>query len=122
MMSNVAARGAGNLRPASKNEEAALRKLESAREANFGATRIAALDAETTARVDELFAQMAIKSLRIAALAKRELSKTETEELSVLQGAMSDLPPSSIACVPRRRPRRQLRKGPFRSWRANCAA
>ncbi len=91
VMSNVTARGAGKLRPASKSEEAALRKLEAVREANFGATRIAALDAETTARVDELLAQMAVKSLRIAALAKRELSKAEAEELSVLQGAMSDL-------------------------------
>jgi CHAT domain-containing protein len=91
VMQNVAARGAGNPRAASKAEEGALRKLEAVREASFGATRIAALDAETTARVDDLLAQMANKSLRIAALLKHDLSETESGELSALQGAMSDL-------------------------------
>lgn len=91
VMQNVTARGAGTLRPASKTEEAALRKLEAAREATFGATRIAALDAETTARVDDLLAQMANKSLRIAALLKHDLSEAESGELTALQGAMSDL-------------------------------
>jgi CHAT domain-containing protein len=91
VMSAVAARGAGKLLPASKAEEAALRKLEAAREANFGATRIAELDAETTARVDALFAQMATKSLKIAALLKRNLSAEESAELNGLQSEMSDL-------------------------------
>jgi hypothetical protein len=78
-------------RPASKAEEAALRKLEATREANFGATRNAALDAETSARVDALLSRMATKSLRIAALQKRDLSKAESNELTKLQGEMSDL-------------------------------
>ena len=91
VMQNVTARGAGNLRPASKTEEAALRKLEAAREATFGATRIATLDAQTSARVDDLLAQMANKSLRIAALLKQELSGPESAELVALQSAMSDL-------------------------------
>ncbi len=122
VMSNVAARGAGNLRPASKSEEAALRKLEAVREANFGATRIAALDAETTARVDELFAQMAVKSLRIAALAEARLVEGGSGGAVGVAGRPCRIcTPSSIACVRRRRPRRQLRKSPCRSWRANCA-
>jgi len=91
VMNDVAARGAGKLQPASKAEEAALRKLETAREANFGATRVSELDAATSARVDTLLAQMATKSLRIAALVKRDLSEPESGELATLQGEMSDL-------------------------------
>jgi CHAT domain-containing protein len=90
-MANAVKAGPGKLRPASQAEEAALRRLEAAREANFGATRIAALDADTSARVDALFAQMATKSLRIAALQRQNLPKAEADELSTLQAAMSDL-------------------------------
>ena len=91
VMAGVAKDGPGKLRLASRTEEAALRKLEATREANFGATRIAALDADTTARVDALLSQMATKSLRIAALQKRDPSKAEADELATLQAAMSDL-------------------------------
>ena len=91
VMENVARRSAGHPRPASKTEEGALRRLEATREASFGATRIAALDAKTSARVDALLSQMATKSLRIAALQRRDLSKPEADELTTLQGAMSDL-------------------------------
>ena len=91
VMNDVAARGAGKLRAATKAEEVALRKLEAAREAYFGATRISALDAETAVRVDNLLSQMATKSLRIASLVKRDLSEAESGELSKLSGEMSDL-------------------------------
>ena len=72
-LKDVAARGPGKLRPASKREERALRMVEFARDANYRTTRTGELDAETAARVDALFEQMGSLSLKIAKLAGHEL-------------------------------------------------
>jgi tetratricopeptide (TPR) repeat protein len=77
MMRDVTARGPGVLRLASAMEEDALRKLELARESHFGMPRPARVDATTTARIDALLAQLADKSLEIAAMLKgRDMSAT----------------------------------------------
>ena len=90
-MKSVVARGVGTVHPASKREVAALRKLETARDENFGAARTGELDAGTAAQVDGLLSQMAVKSLTIAGMLKRELSKDEEAELASLQSEMADL-------------------------------
>jgi len=90
-MKSVVARGAGKVQPASDREVAALRKLEKAREANFGAARTGELDDETSKKVDVLLSQMAVKSLAIGAMLKRKLSEPEETELALLQSGMADL-------------------------------
>ncbi|HEY6123080.1 MAG TPA: CHAT domain-containing tetratricopeptide repeat protein [Steroidobacteraceae bacterium] len=90
-MKSVVARGAGKVQPASNREMAALRKLEMARDANFGAARTGELDVETARQVDALLSQMANKSLAITAMLKRELAKSEEAELASLQSGMADL-------------------------------
>jgi CHAT domain-containing protein len=90
-MKSVVARGEGKVQPASSREVAALRKLEMAREQNFGAARTGELDLATARQVDELLSQMAVKSLAITAMLKRELSKPEEAELASLQSGMADL-------------------------------
>ncbi|HEU5136823.1 MAG TPA: CHAT domain-containing tetratricopeptide repeat protein [Steroidobacteraceae bacterium] len=90
-MKSVVARGPGKVQPASEREVAALRRLEMARDANFGAARTGELDVETAGKVDALMSQMAIKSLAIGAMLKRELSSTEQSELASLQSGMADL-------------------------------
>jgi tetratricopeptide (TPR) repeat protein len=90
-MKAVVARGAGKVQPASKREVAALRKLEMARDANFGAARTGELDVETARQVDALLSQMAVKSLAITAMLKRDLTKSEEAGLVLLQSGMADL-------------------------------
>ena len=90
-MTSVVARGAGKVQPASAREVTALRKLEMARDANFGAARTGELDVETARKLDALMSQMAVKSLAIGAMLKRELSKPEEAELASLQSGMADL-------------------------------
>jgi len=90
-MRSVVARGAGKVQAASAREVDALRKLEKAREANFGAARTGELDAETSRKVDELLSQMATRSLAISAKLKRKLTSSEETELALLQSGMADL-------------------------------
>ena len=90
-MKSVATRGAGKLRPASQREERALRMLEFARDANYGATRSGELDAETSVRVDGLFTQMGDQTLKIARMLNRELEPGEQTELERLQLEMLNL-------------------------------
>jgi CHAT domain-containing protein len=84
-------RGAGVVRPASAAELAGLERLERARYTSFGALRVGALDAATAAHVDRLLAQMAQKSLRIAALIKSDADTAQQAELSGLQSEMAGL-------------------------------
>ncbi len=90
-LAGVKARGPGKPQAATADEVGALRTLELARDAHFGATRTGALDSETTARVDTLLGQMADMSVRIAALLKQEVTPAEESELAELQFAMSKL-------------------------------
>ena len=90
-MKSVVARGAGKPQSASPREIAALRRLEMAREENFGAARTGELNVETARQVDALLAQMAVKSLKITAMLKRELAKPDEAELASLQSDMADL-------------------------------
>jgi CHAT domain-containing protein len=88
---DVARRPPGTLVAASPTELAALRRLENARRASFGALRVGALDAATSAHVDDLLAQMGQKSLRIATLLDAKLDAAQTAELQSLQLDMSRL-------------------------------
>jgi tetratricopeptide (TPR) repeat protein len=91
MLRDVAARGVGKPRRASMQEEGALRKLELARDANFGAVRTGELDGATSARVDALLTQMAQMSLKIAGMIHAGTGNTEGAELEKLQLDMSNL-------------------------------
>lgn len=90
-LANVARRPAGELRPATPGELAALLRLERARQRSFGALRVGELDAATTVRVDQLLQQMAEKSVSISALLNHDLNAADTEDLHALQLDMSRL-------------------------------
>jgi CHAT domain-containing protein len=87
----VARRSPGALAAATPAELTAVRRLESARRASFGALRVGALDAATAAHVDDLLQQMGQKSLRIAMLVDRKLDDAQTAEMQRLQLDMSRL-------------------------------
>ena len=91
VMRDVAARGASAPRRATAAEEGALRTLERARDSHFGLGRPIEMDAATSARIETLLSQMADKSLRIAAMLKRQLDPEETAQLAALQLDMSNL-------------------------------
>jgi len=67
VLADVARRGAGQVRAATPKELAGLQRLERARQQTFGGFQ-APPDAPTNAKIDAILAQMAGKSLRIAAL------------------------------------------------------
>ena len=90
-LAKVARRPAGELRPVSPAELAALLRLDRARQRSFGALRVGALDAPTTARVDDLLQQMATKSLAIARLLNQNPGAAHAAELQALQADMSRL-------------------------------
>jgi CHAT domain-containing protein len=91
MMREVVTRAPAAPRTAPADAEDALRMLELARESHFGMTRAVTLDAATQARMDDLLAQMAARSLEIAAMLKRDLDAAESAKLEELQLDMSRL-------------------------------
>jgi len=90
VMKDLVARGDGKPRRASAMEEHALRMLEAARELHFG-TRSAPLDAAAAARADALLTQMGDKSLKIAALLRRDVTPDVSRQLETLQTDMANL-------------------------------
>lgn len=88
---NVTRRPPGTLAAASPSELAAVRRLEAARRASFGALRVGSLDAAASSHIDELLQQMGQKSLRIAALLNQKLDAGQAAELQSLQFDMSGL-------------------------------
>jgi len=121
VMRDAVARGVTTPRPASSAEESALRTLELARESHFGLGRPIQMDAATSARVDALLSHMADKSLRIAALLKRELDSAESAQLSALQLDMSnlraELDRERTAAAERQAKNRTPDKDEVRPWR-----
>ncbi len=88
VFADVPKRG-GVFQPATPAQLAGMQRLETARHENFGALRVGTLDAKTAAHVDDLLAQMAQKSLRIAALIGP--GAAQTAELRALQIDMARL-------------------------------
>jgi len=85
-------KGAGSVpRRAAVREAAALRMLGRARETHFNAVSAGPFDAATTARIDALLAQMADKSLSIAALLGRSPTPEDARQLATQQLDMSKL-------------------------------
>ncbi len=90
VMRDVAS-GAATPRRATPREEAALQMLELARESHFGVARSGPMDAQTTARIDALYSEMADKSVRIAALVRRDPDPKQADAIETLQLEMSRL-------------------------------
>ncbi|HUQ10970.1 MAG TPA: CHAT domain-containing tetratricopeptide repeat protein, partial [Steroidobacteraceae bacterium] len=84
-------RAPGTLQAATPAELAGFRRLEHARQQSFGALRVGALDAATTALVDGLLQQMAQKSLRITTLLRQKQDAEQVAEIHTLQLDMSAL-------------------------------
>jgi tetratricopeptide (TPR) repeat protein len=121
-LKEVAARGAGNPRPASKREERMLRMVEFARDANYRMSRTGELDTGTAARVEALFGQMGSLSLTIAKMAGRALDVGERAELERLQLEMmnlyAELDRIRTAASTRRAAAENFRADAAREWRA----
>ena len=121
-LKDVAARGAGKLRTASRREERALRMVEFARDANYRTTRTGELDAGTAARVDALFEQMGALSLHIAKLAGHELGRDDQATLERLQlemmNAYAELDRVRTAASSRRAVAENFRPDAARDWRS----
>jgi len=91
VFANAAKRGPGVFAAATPTEVAGMRWLEQTRFENFGALRVAAFDAPTVEQEDKLLAEMAQKSLRIAALLTTGLTQQQSAELQALQIDMARL-------------------------------
>ncbi|HEU4780375.1 MAG TPA: CHAT domain-containing tetratricopeptide repeat protein, partial [Steroidobacteraceae bacterium] len=91
IFADAAKRGPGVFRAASAGELAGLRHLERARYEGFGALHVGALDSKASAQVDGLLAEMATKSLRVAALIKSKLDAGQEAELKAAQSDMARL-------------------------------
>jgi CHAT domain-containing protein/tetratricopeptide (TPR) repeat protein len=91
VLAAAARRAPGTLQAATPAELAGFRRLEHARQQSFGALRVGALDAATTALVDGLLQQMAQKSLRITTLLRQKQDGPQAAELHTLQLDMSAL-------------------------------
>ena len=85
------ARPGQSCRPRPERKERALRRLEFARDANFGATRTGELDAATASPRRRAARADGGQSLKIAAMLKRELLQAEQAKLAALQPDMSNL-------------------------------
>jgi CHAT domain-containing protein len=116
-LAGVAARGGNRSRPATRQEEHAIRRIEIARDANHGLLRTGELDAQTTRQFDALFGRMADTSLRISTMNRRELNAAENANLESLQLQMSDL----YAQLDRLRVAAALKRATAENFRPNTA-